>query len=256
MQHEMREHPTVLDLQNQIEDLRRQIAHPGEELHQRRGVLRRLMPQRTLLAAVISVAATLAVSGAAFASIPDAAGVIHGCYSASSGLLQISTSSTDSCHAGLTAIPWSQTGPQGLQGVQGIQGATGLPGTNGTNGATGATGSTGSTGPQGAAGSNGVSGYEILTLVTDGLNAGDAASVSCPVGTQALGGGGEITADVNGGAFVSGDAPKIGGVGWEVEIGAHLTDDQILSVANGNDLTTKSNSISVQVWAVCATAAA
>jgi hypothetical protein len=253
VQHEMREHPTVLDLQNQIEDLRRQIAHPGEELHQRRGVLRRLMPQRTLLAAVISVTATLAVSGAAFASIPDAAGVIHGCYSASSGLLQISTSSTDSCHAGLTAIPWSQTGPQGPQGTQGIQGPTGLPGTNGTNGAAGATGSTGQQGP---AGSNGVSGYQIVTLVTTGLNAGDAASVNCPVGKQALGGGGEITADLNGGAFVSGAAPKIGGVGWEVVVDAHFTFDQIETISDDNDVFGSANAISVQVWAICATTAA
>jgi hypothetical protein len=250
MQPEVHGQPTISDLQLQIEDLRRQIAHPRDGSSRQRGVLRRLMPQRTLLAVAVSVAATIAVSGAAFASIPDAGGVIHGCYSVSSGLLQISTSSSDSCHTGLTAIAWSQTGPQGLQGAQGIQGATGLPGTNGTNGATG------STGLQGLAGTNGVSGYEIVTLVATGLNANDAASVSCPVGKHALGGGGEITADLNGGAFVSGDAPKIGGVGWEVEIGAHLTDDQIFSIVNGNDLTTTGNSISVQVWAVCATAAA
>ncbi len=256
MQHEAREHPTVLDLQHQIEDLRRQIAQPRVDMSQRRGVLRRLRPKRTLLAVLMSVAATVAVGGAAYASIPDAGGVIHGCYSASSGTLQLSTSSTSTCHPSQTAISWNQTGPQGPQGLQGIQGPTGLPGTNGTNGTNGAQGATGSGGPQGPAGSNGVSGYQIVTLVTTGLNAGDAASVSCPAGKQALGGGGEITADLNGAAFVSGGAPKLGGVGWEVVVDAGFTLDQIETISDENDIFGSAGAISVQVWAVCATAAA
>jgi hypothetical protein len=253
MQHEDGLQPTVSDLQQQIEELRRQLSPPPADSSRHTGALRRLVPRRPLLAVVLSVAATVAVGGAAYASIPDAGGVIHGCYTASSGNLQLATSATAGCHPGQSAISWNQTGPQGPQGSQGIQGPPGLPGTDGTNGAVGAAGSTGQ---QGSPGLNGVSGYQTVTLVTDGLNAGDAASVSCPVGTQAFGGGGEITADVNGGAYVAGGAPKIGGVGWEVEIGAHFTDDQILSVANGNDISTTSNSISVQVWAICATTSA
>lgn len=248
--------PTVLDLQNQIEDLRQQIAHPKVDMRHGRGVLRRLVPRRPLLAVLMSAAATLVIGGAAYASIPAAGGVINGCYSASSGELQLLTSSTDTCRHSQTAISWNQTGPQGPQGLQGIQGPIGLPGTNGTNGTNGAAGATGPIGPQGTAGSNGVSGYQIVTLVTTGLNAGDAASVSCPVGKQALGGGGEITADLNGGAFVSGGAPKLGGVGWEVVVDASFTLDQIETISDENDVFGSAGAISVQVWAICATTGA
>src|SRR6185312_14584418 len=71
---------------------------------------------------------------AAFASIPDASGVIHGCYNSTNGTQRIIDTAVASCKIGETAIQWNQTGPQGPQGPQGIQGVQGPKGDTGPAG--------------------------------------------------------------------------------------------------------------------------
>jgi hypothetical protein len=84
----------------------------------------------------LAVGVGVAVGGIAYASIPDANGVIHGCYNSDNGALRVFGKSKDfqQCNAGEKPLDWSQTGPTGL---------TGPTGPTGTSGATGPTGPTG-----------------------------------------------------------------------------------------------------------------
>jgi hypothetical protein len=90
---------------------------------------------------LLAATAVLAVAGGvAYATIPDSAGVIHGCYLKGIGSLRVIDPSAGQGCAGVEKpIKWSQTGPQGLQG------------TPGTNGAAGPAGSAGAQGPPGTA---------------------------------------------------------------------------------------------------------
>jgi len=70
---------------------------------------------RWLLVAVGALLA--AAAGAGYAAIPDANGVIHGCYSKGKGVLRIvDTEQGETCASNETAIQWNQTGPPGPQG--------------------------------------------------------------------------------------------------------------------------------------------
>ena len=75
--------------------------------------------------------------GVAYATIPDSAGVIHGCYSKSGSLRVIDPSKSQHCAAAETPIQWNQTGPQGLPGAPGTNGATGTAGPAGPQGVPG-----------------------------------------------------------------------------------------------------------------------
>jgi hypothetical protein len=76
-----------------------------------------------LLACACIVAGVGAIATAVQASIPDASGVIHGCYSdrGASGRngtqLNIVDSATSGCSGGQTEIQWNQSGPPGPPGV-------------------------------------------------------------------------------------------------------------------------------------------
>ena len=89
--------------------------------------MKRKLLRPTVMALVIVGA--LVVGGIAYANIPDARGVIHGCYKQSSpnqGTLRvIDTEKAQACSNSETPLNWSQTGPQGIQGQQGIQGPKG-----------------------------------------------------------------------------------------------------------------------------------
>lgn len=75
---------------------------------------------------VFTVTAVLVLGIIAYASIPDANGVIHGCYKKSGGTLRVIDDATSQCDSRAeTAIQWSQTGPQGPQGPTGPQGPAG-----------------------------------------------------------------------------------------------------------------------------------
>lgn len=78
------------------------------------------------------------------------------------------------------------TGPQGATGATGPQGPKGDPGTNGTDGKDGAPGVNGKDGKDGA---NGVSGYEVRSWDYDTVSGGGIATMTCPVGKIAVGGG-------------------------------------------------------------------
>ena len=155
-------------------------------------------------------------SGVAFATIPGAGGVIHGCYSKLGGAVRVID--TGSCRVTESPLNWSQTGPQGpqgpmgaegAQGPQGPQGAKGDPGSQGPAGQQGPKGDTGSAGPagpqgpqgtpgtagqQGPAGpqgpAGGLSGYEVRTVDFDVPNNGWADGVArCSAGKHPIGGG-------------------------------------------------------------------
>ena len=106
-----------------------------------------------LVVAVLTAGIAAVAAGVAYATIPDASGVIHSCYNASanpSGAVRvIDTATGATCSKNEKPLNFNQTGPQGPQGVQGIQGPKGDPGTNGTNGAPGTNGATGPAGPAG-----------------------------------------------------------------------------------------------------------
>ncbi|MFL5959671.1 MAG: hypothetical protein ACJ75G_05315 [Gaiellaceae bacterium] len=84
---------------------------------------------RPALVALAIAGALLVAGGIAYATIPDASGVIHGCYKKSSpnqGTLRIiDTDKAQGCSNSEIPLNWSQTGPQGPQGQQGPEGPTG-----------------------------------------------------------------------------------------------------------------------------------
>ena len=73
------------------------------------GVLKRRWWNATLIAGLTITAVTIAL-----AAIPDASGVIHACYT-SKGTVRVVNSAAD-CKNNETALPWNQTGPQGIPG--------------------------------------------------------------------------------------------------------------------------------------------
>ena len=73
----------------------------------------------------------------AVSAIPDASGIIHGCYNTKNGEQRIIDADTAACRHGEAAIQWNQVGPQGLQGTQGMQGLQGIQGIQGQKGDTG-----------------------------------------------------------------------------------------------------------------------
>jgi hypothetical protein len=91
-------------------------------------------PRRPTAPLVISVLALMvALGGVAYSSIPDASGVIHGCYTTQGSRTLRVIDSAESCLGSETALNWSQqgpagpTGPAGAQGPQGAQGPPGQP---------------------------------------------------------------------------------------------------------------------------------
>ena len=81
---------------------------------------------------VALVALVIAASGAAFASIPDADEVFHGCYSNRTGALRmIDTEAGDSCTSKESPIFWNQEGPRGPAGADGEDGQDGADGHDG-----------------------------------------------------------------------------------------------------------------------------
>ena len=95
------------------------------------------MKRRLIRPAVVGLAivGALVVGGIAYANIPDAGGVIHGCYQKNQGTLRvIDTEKSQTCSSSEAQLNWSQTGPQGIQGEQGIQGIQGPKGDTGPTG--------------------------------------------------------------------------------------------------------------------------
>jgi hypothetical protein len=115
---------------------------------------------------VIGTGAIIAVIAiVSYASIPDANGVITGCYVTASGGLRVIDASVSKCTPGETKITWNQTGPQGPPGPIGPQGPAGL---QGLQGAAGPAGPTGPAGPAGQAGPTGPAGISAATTLFAG----------------------------------------------------------------------------------------
>ena len=139
---------------------------------------------RPMWKAVVGLATATALLGAAtvaWATIPDGAGVFHGCYQQQNGQLRVVESAGD-CNSSETAIFWNQTGPVGSPGPAG---PAGPPGPAGADGADGADGTDGAPGPPG-----GVSGYEIVSEQSEINSDGDKTLTAvCPAGKKVVGGG-------------------------------------------------------------------
>ena len=104
----------------------------------------RKLGRRGIVLAFVAVA--LVMGGTAFASIPDSAGVIHGCYVTGTGQLRVYDSesfTSKKCAPNEKSLNWNQQGPAGPAGPAGSAGPTGPAGPAGP------------TGPQGPAGTSG-----------------------------------------------------------------------------------------------------
>ena len=116
---------------------------------------------RMLLA---SVALLALAGGIAYAQIPDTNGVIHGCYTKSTGAIRIIDDGVTTCKQGETSLNWNQKGaqgpigPAGPAGTQGPAGPTGEPGPAGPQGPKGDAGPAGPQGDAGPAGPQGDAG--------------------------------------------------------------------------------------------------
>jgi hypothetical protein len=98
----------------------------------------------------LACAGAFALVGAAvaYATIPDANGVIHGCIltKQQNVLKVIDTDRGQTCGTGNVSLNWNQKGPPGPQGQQGPQGPTGPQGPQGATGTGNAVGMTGNGG--------------------------------------------------------------------------------------------------------------
>jgi hypothetical protein len=163
--------------------------------------LRSLSRGGRLLLALVVGGVVFAIASAVQASMPDANGVIHGCYNTSlahgspTGALRVidTAKPNGNCTSWETPLNWNQngvTGPTGATGPTGPTGLTGPTGPTGARGPTGVTGPAGPSGPTGPSGAAGVSGYETVQGVIN-LTAGQNSSITvpCSSGKKALGGG-------------------------------------------------------------------
>jgi hypothetical protein len=87
--------------------------------------VRRLGRAGKLLLAFGVAGAVFGIATAVQASIPDASGVIHGCYNQNGSLRVIDTSSEHHCIPGEKPLNWNQKGVSGATGPTGPTGATG-----------------------------------------------------------------------------------------------------------------------------------
>jgi hypothetical protein len=129
-----------------------------------------------LLAAAGGAIVVALAGGIAWASIPDAAGVIHTCYSQANGTWRPIDSPTQKCKAGETPLDLNQKGSKGDVGPSGPSGASGADGAPGPSGPSGPAGSDGGPGPSGPSGPAGADGTSVTSAA---LGQGDA---NCPEG--------------------------------------------------------------------------
>ncbi len=134
---------------------------------------------------VIALAAAVVVLAGvvAYASIPDANGVIHGCYKKSGGTLRVIDNAVDRCDS-RAEIPlsWNQTGPQGPAGPQGPQGLQGPAGPQGPEGPQGPQGPQGPAGPGGAKAMAFVNGDGTMIRCFNGVTGSSSGDCGFSVG--------------------------------------------------------------------------
>lgn len=174
------------------------------------GGIRRLGYAGRLVLALGVGGAVFGIASAVQASIPDASGVIHGCYgkpgTPQKGQLRVVDASTgEQCRLTENLLSWNQsgrpgatgargaTGPTGAKGPSGLRGATGAKGTTGASGSTGATGANGATGAGGPTGQRGAAGVTGARGATGLTGPSDAYSVQNTSPGDLAGGGGFTT---------------------------------------------------------------
>jgi hypothetical protein len=180
------------------------------------------------LVAVVAALALVVVAGAAYATIPDGQGVVHGCFK-KSGILRVVDPAVGQCSDDETALDWNQTGPRGLDGAPGPQGPKGDTGDNGEKGETGPqgpqglqgpkgdTGDTGPQGPPGPPGASGGSGRQVVWNVgtVEPLVAKTVFAV-CPEGKVPVGGGVNTFGPITGDGTVTDSYPTADG--WAARV--------------------------------------
>ncbi len=141
----------------------------------------------TAVALVVVLCASVAK-----ATIPDASGVIHGCFKTLAGKLRvIDPTAGGTCSFSETSLDWNLQGPQGSQGPQGPQGLQG---------------------PQGPPGS---SGYEqVSAQFTTDQNGHGQGEVVCPNGKRPVMGGFELIVGLR---SVKSE-PNLANTGWVAEV--------------------------------------
>jgi hypothetical protein len=136
------------------------------------------------------------VVGVAGASVPDADGVIHGCYAKSNNVLQAKgdlrvVDAGVACKSTELPVSWNQQGQPGATGPQGPAGAQGPEGPAGPQGPEGPAGPAGPAGPEGPQGPAGGIGavHEVFDIGSFDSVATKRLTVHCPAGELATGGG-------------------------------------------------------------------
>jgi hypothetical protein len=178
--------------------------------------MRFIIGRRARRVLVLSVGLIALAAGIAYATIPDSAGTIHGCYGSNGQLRVIDPSTGGACKNNETGLDWSQRGPQGQ------------PGQDGTNG------------------TNGVSGWEIVQFASnlppegdDYVGTAQGISVNCPAGKKVLGGG--VTTDEWVNSIIRSSGPNAAGTQWKV----------IIQRTNDGDSPNSGNT-PLRVYAICA----
>jgi len=124
----------------------------------------------------IAAIAVAASAGAAYAAIPGGDGVVHGCFTKSSGALRVIDASATTCKSGEGALNWDQQGTPGTPGPTGPKGDPGTPGP---------------TGPKGDPG--GLAGYQqVVARSGETTDRFKQVIAECPAGKLAVGGGAEV----------------------------------------------------------------
>lgn len=84
--------------------------------------------RRSRIAVAVAVVLALVFGAAAFAAIPDSAGVIHGCVARNGTLHVIDRDAGGTCSRNEAPLDWNRQGPRGSQGEQGPMGPQGQQG--------------------------------------------------------------------------------------------------------------------------------
>src|SRR5262245_13731225 len=111
-------------------------------------ICKSLLRSRLAVAVVLGALAAVGFGSVAWASIPDAAGVVHGCNATKNRAPRaIAPGAGGKCATGELALDWNRQGPTGPAGATGPQGPAGAPGATGPQGPAGTPGATGPQGP-------------------------------------------------------------------------------------------------------------
>jgi Collagen triple helix repeat (20 copies) len=187
-------------------------------------------------------AAFIVSTATALAAIPDGGtGVITACYKESTGSVRlIDGEAGATCAKSELEVEWNQVGPEGPAGPQGVQGVTGPAGPEGP------AGPTGPAGPQGPAGPAGTVNLKQATNNFGIAPGASEATVDCPDGTVATGGGYHITA-----VPIDWQDPYVAGSGPVFDVDPFGTATPVGWFVNVFNGTTSTAEINGTMWVLC-----